>query len=412
VKKLLFITYYYPPAGGGGVQRAAKFAKYLPLFGWQPVVLTVAPQVYSITDESLLSDVPADLQVIRPAALQLPQSLPWRIRNWLARWFLLVDEQAGWIPGALRSGKQILGSDDIQAIYSTSTPYSAHLIARQLKLSSQLPWLADFRDPWITNLSADYPTAWHLRWNEQQEAQVVREANVVVSVSAPMQQAFRERYTSLPAEKFQLITNGFDLQDFLNASKLQLEKDVFEILYAGSFYGKHRTPLAFFQGLKLALPSIPAGRMRVTLCGNLSPSISQLITHFALQDTVQVTGYLSHQQTIQRLVSAGALLLIIGEGPGSQAVLTGKIFEYLAAQKPILALAPDGAASELIRTARAGLVVPPHDSAAISQAILSLYGQWQDGRAEMKISPEWLAQYERKNLTEKLALLLDEMTSP
>ena len=163
MRQVLFVTYYFPPLGGAGVQRALKFVKYLPQFGWKASVLTVRPPRGRLLDASLLEEIPASASVFRTAAPALPLWLPWRFRSLVARWLLPVDEQIGWLPLAARGGSQMLRATQFDLLLSSSAPYTSHLIAARLKDSAGLPWIADFRDPWIGNISSAYPTRLHQR---------------------------------------------------------------------------------------------------------------------------------------------------------------------------------------------------------------------------------------------------------
>ena len=417
MKRVLFISYYVPPAGGGGVQRSSKFIKYLPTLDWQPIVLTVSENAYQIRDESLLNDIQPGTPIFRTASLHLYQRLPWRIRNFISRWFLLIDEQVGWLPGAVSQGERIIQHFAIDAIYSTSPPNTAHLIAYKLKMLSNIPWLADFRDPWIGNFSANFPTSWHKKVVERWEAKVINLADCILSVSPPIEAALKSRYPHASPSKFFVVPNGYDSNDFdqsitqSSIENIQSKNNTLNVVYSGSFYGTQQTPLYFLHGLKLALVNLANPKIQVRMIGNINPDVSRQISKLGLSHIVQVTGYIPHRQSIEEINKADLLLLIIGSGASMEGVVTGKIYEYLAAKKPILALVPEGVAAELIHSARAGIVVPPTDISAINRAIVDLYNRWRNDDLRIESNREVIEHYERHSLTARLTDIMNKMST-
>jgi hypothetical protein len=178
MKNVLFIAYLFPPRGGGGVQRTVKFVKYLPQFGWQPSVLT-APVRSGIQDLSLAAEVPPRTAVVRVRGLVLSHRIPWRLRRWMTRWVFTVDEQIGWLPFAIRRGSDLLRSGSWHTLYSTSGPYTDHLVALGLKRRTKLAWVADFRDPWLGNFATSFATPLHRRLCEHLERKIVTTAERV-----------------------------------------------------------------------------------------------------------------------------------------------------------------------------------------------------------------------------------------
>lgn len=412
----MFISYYMPPAGGGGVQRASKFVKYLPDFNWQPLVLTVKEEAHQLRDESLQADIQPGTPVITAPLWRLPPRLPWRVRQFFTRWFLLIDEQIGWLPGAVRLGMKATHRGQIEAIFSTSPPYTAHLIARKIHLQTNIPWIADFRDPWIGNFSSHFPSGWHRSYAANWEAQIVQAAARVTSVSQPINRAFLTRYPQLPAERFVVIPNGYDPQDFEKwddqPSRMYSSAGdgYLKIVYTGSLYGSRQTARHFLHGLRLAIDQLTEAKIRVQMVGNFNPDVVGQISAMRLTGYVQLTGYQPHKKSIELLRSADLLLLIIGSGTGMEGVVTGKIFEYLAARKPILALVPPGSAAELVCSARAGVVVPPDDVNAICSALVELYARWESHELKIDSDQAVILPYDRRSLTGRLAAEFDQVS--
>jgi glycosyltransferase involved in cell wall biosynthesis len=409
MRKVLVVAYYFPPFGGGGVQRTAKFVKYLPEFGWCPVVLTVDERCVGLRDRSLEEEVAPHIPVYRTSALLFPPRFPWRLRNFIGRWLLLVDQQVGWLPFAVRHGLEIIRREGVEAIYTTSAPYTAHLIGLQLNKRAGLPWVADFRDPWVGNFSSRFPTPLHERIARWLERRVVGAADRLTVVSEPMRQALLTRYSHLGSDEVQVLTNGYDPTDFEGVEPFGQDDDRLVILYSGSFYGERQTPFCFLRAIQRALDKgqIPRHKIRVLFVGSMNSAFQGQVKESHLSDVVTIPGYVTHRQSVGYLLGADVLLLIIGSGPGSEAVFTGKIFEYLAAGKPILALVPPGVAADLVREAQVGVVVEPEDAQAIADQIAILYQQWRRSTLTITGNQEVIARYNRRRLTADLAAILD-----
>jgi glycosyltransferase involved in cell wall biosynthesis len=406
------ISFLFPPMGGAGVQRTLKFTKYLPEFGWEPNILTVRPTRSGLRDEGLLNQIPAGTPVTRTAAVLPPPQLPWRVRDFISRWLLTVDEQVGWMPFAIHEGRRMIQKSPVEIIYSTSAPYTAHLIARRLHQRTNIPWVADFRDPWIGNSNLNFPTSLHRKTVERLERQVVQEANHVLVISPPMAQSFCERIREVDRSKFTWLPNGFDADDFSNAQPAQREKDRFLLVHSGSFYTHGRTSRSILESVHWVTSEglIPRERLRLCLVGNIGKATQKWISELNLTDIVETPGYVPHDQSIAYLLSADVLLLIIGNSPDSAAVYTGKVFEYLASGKLILCLANEGVASDLIRKARAGVIVPSDDVSLISKTLVEMYKMWQNGSLSTTPDKQFIQTFERKQLTGQLARIFDDLT--
>ncbi len=412
MRRALMISYIFPPMGGVGVQRSLKFAKYLPEFGWAPTVLTCQPPRGGLRDEELLKEIPADTSITRTAALIPSPRLPWRVREFITRWLLTVDEQVGWLPFANRAGIRIMQEKPVEVIYSTSAPYTAHLIARHLHQKTSIPWVADFRDPWIGNANLHFPSPLHRKTVERLERQVVQEADHVLVISPPMIQSFCERIPGVDRSKFTWLPNGFDSDDFSNVQPVNREKGSFLLVYTGSFYTQGRTSRAILEAVQEVTSEggIPREHLRLCLVGNIGKATQKWISELNLADIVETPGYIMHDQSIAYLLAADVLLLVIGNSPDSAAVFTGKVFEYLAASKPILCLANEGVAADLIRKAGAGIIVPPEDVHQISRNIAAMYKTWQNGTLGIVPDKHLIQSFERRQQTGRLAGIFNQLT--
>jgi glycosyltransferase involved in cell wall biosynthesis len=403
--------------GGGGVQRTLKFVKHLPGCGWRPIVVTARQPHTHLKDEGLSDEIPREARIVRTADLGFPAWLPWRLRAWITRWLLLVDEHIGWMFFSTRASLQCIQQESIQAIYSSSAPYTDHLVGYRLKKQTNLPWIADFRDPWVGNFSVNFPTQLHQHLAEKIEGDVLRAADRVLVVSEPMRQAMLSRHPQVSAAKVTVLPNGYDPEDFsaLQPEMVQAAGEVerFLIVYSGSFYGQRQTAQKFLQSLKRTLERsiVSRERLRVRFVGNAGKQTLEQIQSYGLQDVCQVTGYLPHRESLLHLMAADVLLLIIGRGPGSEAVYTGKIFEYLASGKTILCLADPGAAADLVQEAQAGVIADPENIQVIAAKIESLYQEWDAGRLNQdQPLPAVVQRYDRRALSAQLARILDDIT--
>jgi glycosyltransferase involved in cell wall biosynthesis len=431
-KKILFIVYYFPPLSGAGVQRPLKFVKYLPYFGWSPVVLTTTDDsCYEYRDYSLLQEIPNKISIERVAdkldllagsLAKLPglifileklrgkKSENYRraIRNHLLRikYLEFPDGQLIWAISAYFLALKIIKKHPVDVIFTTSAPYSNHLIGFWLKRTTGIPWVADFRDEWSKNPIISIPTKIHRVLINKVERQIVNSADHVISVSEPIVESFRR--LSDDTHKFSAITNGYDKNDFAFVKEdmgLHLDKK-FRMTNVGSFY---ETPIHFFQAVEslLSCGEIPSEDLQIELVGKFSNPF-QFIKP-AWKDIIKYTGYLNHRLAIVELLKANVLFFAISNRRGKQ-MYPGKVFEYLATGIPILAMVPrDSITAELIHKTRAGWVVPPDDIGAIKSTILRLYWDWKKGNLSIDPNKQIIEKFERYNLTRDLANILDKI---
>ncbi len=418
MKRLLLVSWQYPPHTGSGVFRPLRFSKRLPDHGWEVTVLSVTERVRTLKDPELAREIPDGVRVVRSATLE-PRSLVLALGRLglgglalrLQRWWLLPDEQRGWVPFAVRRGARALAAEPHHAILSTSAPYSAHLVARALAQRSGLPWVADFRDEWSLHpdLVARYPTRRHLERNRDLERAVLREASAVISVSAPFLADHRSLVPDEPPEKFHVLTNGYDERHFPEPPAPP-PADRFRIAYTGILYGT-ATARSFLEGMRRALRagSVDATRTEVVLVGHGN---ARLDAPELPPGMLRTEGHRPHREVLELLRSAAVLLLVAepDRGPG---LYPGKLFPYLAAGRPVLALAPtDGVSAELIRRSRSGVSVSPSEPSAIAAALGELYEAWSAGRGGLPDQDrELVRSFGAIPQTARLAALLDELAA-
>jgi glycosyltransferase involved in cell wall biosynthesis len=409
--EVLMIAYYFPPMGGDGVQRTLKFVKYLPEFGWRPQVMTVQ-ELDGLQDQSLVEEMPETFAVHRTPYLHLPIGLPWKLRSFISRWFLVVDEQIGWLPFATSAAKKVIAaSTDIRVLYSTSTPYTTHLIARRLHHQTHLPWVADFRDPWMGNPFNSFPTAFHKNFNEHLERSVFFEADRVILNTELSKEHYLKKYPTISADKLVSIPNGYDQNDMAYTDHGLQTNPVFTIAHIGSLYRKARSGEFFLTAIHDAIRDGKLNRrkIRLLLIGNIDKRTPVFVHQLNLKDNVDLLGYLPHRQVVNYLYTTDLLLLLPYYGPGGELSIPAKAYEYLASRKPILCLADPGACADLILRTRSGYVVPPTDPIKIADKLSEMYHLWENGELSIDSDMDLISTFERRKLTGQLANLLTEV---
>ncbi len=422
-QKVLIIAYYFPPMGGGGVQRTTKFVKYLPELGWEPVVLTVREKIYRktnrILDVTLFKDIPNDVRVIRTDCIDLtntsktvkadiesgsPKLSIKSLINKIGGLVINPDSQMPWIPFAVTEGIKLIKKHKIDVIYSTANPWSDHIIGAILKKITGLPWVADYRDAW--NLNPYLVHASRIRKNIQLflETKVIEYAHQVIFATEEMKKDYIRVFGDC---KFETIRNGFDPDDFKSVRPKKFSK--FTILYSGNIWSFTR-PSFFILAISNWLKRYPQARREIIVkfLGRIDVATKSLIDKERLEDVMHLEGHSTHAESIALLLGASVLLLTIDEG--GESILTGKIFEYLAAGKPILALVPpSGMAADLLKNeGREEYIVSPKDVASIEDKIMSLYTKYKN-RCLPIYPVDNLQAYTRRKATEKLSKLLNSL---
>jgi len=430
MKKVLIITYYWPPAGGIAVQRTLKFVKYLQDFGWMPVVYTVSNGEYPEHDPALEQQVPPNVKVIRrpiwePYAwykaftgksgkkinrANLTQkaggSLSEKISFWIRGNFFIPDTRRFWIKPSVAFLSDYLKHEPVEAIISTGPPHSMHLIARGISKKMNLPWLADFRDPWTT---MDYYkdlmlTSMADRRHHALELAVLKEASSVAVVGRFIQYEFESK----GAHRVRVISNGFDETDFAT-EPIEID-NTFSLVHTGSFFTR-RNPESLWKAInELKAEGHPAGMVKLKLIGRVDPPVLTSLESFGLLENTELIAQVPYHQVIRMMKAAPVLLLPIDVFDGSKWVLTGKLYEYLASRRPIICIGPlDGDAAGVITTSRAGKALDFGDVAGLKAHLITLYNQFA-GKA-LHIEGSDVKQFTRRELTRELADELNRITA-
>ncbi len=431
MKRVLIITYYWPPMGGSGVQRWLKFTKYLPDFGWEPIVYTPENPSFQLHDNSLQQDIRPD-QVVWKHPIWEPHHLFYRVKGkknlarvnqgdildkknqslfekiglWVRGNLFIPDPRRFWVGPSVKHLKQRLSAERIDAIVTTGPPHSLHHIGRLLHQRTGIPWLADFRDPWTrwVFLRSFRVSPWAMRIHRQQEKQILQTASAVTTVS----QALREDLEELSGRPVHSLTNGYDEDDFPSAPEAPSTR--FLISYIGTL-NYLRDPRAFLRALRELCGEHPdfAEQVRVRFVGYLSGVILKDIENDAvLADRLTIASYVPHEEVLRLLQNSYVQLLLLSAGPETRGILTGKFFEYLASGKRTLALGRKGSEiDQILQRSGAGVLHDPQDADGIKATLLSYY---EDFRAGIPLRTSGIKQYSRRNLTQSLAKILDTIT--
>jgi len=434
-KKVLIVTYYWPPAGGPGVQRVLKFAKYLPEFGWQPLILTVKNGEYPAFDPTLEKEVPEAARVFRTAAIEpnflykkftgmsSDESIPvavladkklnWkkRLANSIRLNLFVPDAKIGWIPFAVKRGHRILEEEKPDVIFSSSPPPSVHLIARKLAKSGGLKWVADFRDPWTDiHYYEDYRRiGLARRIDHNLEYNVLRRADVVTCISRlDIELDFAQK---IEGQRFVNIANGYDETDFTGIHSDGTPSDKFVLMHLGGV-GSERNPINLFKAVRALLDQgrISPPDFELVFIGKVDEVILQTVEELGLAAVFTRIPYLPHREALQRTQTASAMLLLVTQSQKNLRILPGKTFEYMRTGKPILALGPeDGEVARILNDSNTGKMISYEKYDEIYDNVLRLYSQWRKaGSLQQNVDAD-IQSYSRQNLTAKLVNVFESI---
>lgn len=434
MKRVLVIAYYWPPSAGSGVQRWLKFSKYLPQNGWQPVIYTPENPDFSTKDDSLLSDVPSEVEVIKTKIWEPysayrsfssssnknninnglieggeNQSIIKRKLTYLSKWvrgnLFIPDPKVYWVKKSVKFLENYLSEHPVDAMVTTGPPHSMHLIGLQLKTKTGIPWIADFRDPWSKlDLLDDYHITKSNRGKyEALEQEVIRVADVCLTVSNNWGEMFRE----LGAKNVEVITNGYDTQDV--AIKENKESEKFIVSHFG-LLNHLRNPQQIWNALEKACIHNEElnKQLEIHLGGTIDQSVlSQFDELPNLKDKVTVHGYITHSEVLKWYQKSSLLLLLTFNSEIGKGNIPGKLFEYLAMYKPIIAFGQeDGDVAEILGELKSGKCYD-YSTEKVDEITNEILHQFLNkGSTDKNHSVE---RYNRENLTKSLVNLLDKL---
>lgn len=435
MKRVLIITYYWPPTGGSGVQRWLKFAKYLPQYGWQPVIFTPSNPEQLVRDEYLESEIPPQAEVIKLPIIEPygiyrkltggkgvqkevnvvrasdNASAVQKLSMWARGNLFVPDPRCLWIRPAARFLKKYLAAHPVDAMVTTGPPHSMHLIGRELKRALGIPWIADFRDPWTEIFYFKHITMSQATRQKQRrlEQSVLDEADCVVAVSPLVQKDFTAR-TGTPVR---LVTNGWDKADFpgIGEETQTAAGEHFTVVHTGLF-AADGNPETFWDILKELCDNDAdfRRRLQIRLVGKTDRQVTESIRMRGLQ--LEDLGYSPHDVAVREQRNASVLMLPLRKEPEYKAVLPGKLFEYLASGRPVIGIGePQGAMAAILSESGCGKTFGWDDALSMRNELVRLWEQYlQNGKTESN-SPEKILRYERSRLCGSMAGLLEGISS-
>ncbi|MDJ0892972.1 MAG: glycosyltransferase [Gammaproteobacteria bacterium] len=434
MKTVLVVTYYWPPAGGVAVQRILKFCKYLPSCGWRPVVLTVRQGNYETNDNSvgcldgslyrarslephglyrLLSGVRTYREpsgqtgsAHAPAGGYKSRSLGELVRLNL----FLPDARVGWYPFAWRLGRQILREQAPALIFSSAPPFTAHLVARRLAKLSGLPWVADFRDPWLENALYNKPTRWPVAVavNRRLEVSVLRRAEAVTCVGHNLRALLKFKVPEREEGDIRVISNGYDAED---VTSLGPPFPRFVLAYFGSLY-EQRFPENLFRaiGELSERDSRLKQDLLVRIHGHVTSAAREELGRCLEPENLRVEAPLPYQAYLKELYRPQVLLLSIDRDPHNELILLGKTFDYLPTGNPVLGVGPVGGdAAKLLNRTDVGEMFDYADVVGIKAFVGRQHEAWR--RRDLNSGLRSYPEYERQTLTRELASLFDRLAA-
>jgi glycosyltransferase involved in cell wall biosynthesis len=454
-QSLLYLAYFFPPRGGAAVQRSLKFARYLPQFGWKPLVVANAgatvqqDNATKVQDPTLLEEL-SDDAVVRYTTLTPDEKRDYdRAQSKLRQRLNVTDPMGWWCKPAVRLGMELIQQHKPQAILVTMSPFTAARAGMELKRRTGLPLIFDLRDPWALDETRIYPTRWHAARDWVAMSRALGAADLVVMNTPQAAVAVAEEFArqiqgqgeeSCPG-KVIAITNGYDASDFGHVAQEPAPPDVLRIVHTGMFHSElaeiwddvlagrgmmnrikyprrpinlwTRTPRYLLEAMQLALSrgQIPAGKIELVLVGELSERDREMVNRSPLNSMVRMLGYRTHSESVAWLTSADALFLPLHTPLDDEAALIvpGKTYEYLGSGRPILAMAPKGDMRDFVTKSQSGIVTAGNDVEGAAAALAQFYQAKLRGRALVQPDAAFIEQFERRELTRKLAGALDEL---
>lgn len=422
--KALIITYYWPPAGGSGVQRWLKFVKYLRDFDVEPVVYTVKDPSYALLDVDLQKEVPQGIEILRQPIFEPNNLLSLlgskkkkisagflnpnpsffgKIAQYIRANYFIPDARKFWIKPSVKYLTEYLKNNNIDVVITTGPPHSTHLIGLKLKEKLNVKWIADFRDPWT---KIDYfhqlpLTKKTIARHQALEKRVVEKADTVLVIGNTMASIYKKI-----SKNVEVITNGYDTV----SSEIKTPLDTtFSLVHIG-LMNADRNHQILWQALQEICSENPNFKndLQLKFVGALAEGVTKDIEKYKLKNNTTFIDYVPHHEVLNYQQSAQVLLLAVNNVPSAEGIITGKIFEYLEANRPILAIAPvNGDLNEIIKNTNSGVVVGFDDAKKLKEEISKLYTNFKNNNT--KVDSKNIEQYHRKELTKKLAGIINRL---
>ncbi len=405
---VLVISYYFPPMGLSGVQRTLKFVKYLPEFGWNPIILTTQPSSYYAFDDELEQEVQSlglkiyrtsTARSIRKKIKKFPSSYLFQnFGRLILNFFLQPDTKIAWRKRALDLGEQIMKTHSIDVIYATAPPFTDFLVARELSRKFDKPFVIDYRDVWVDNPFQLYPTFFHRSFSRKLEESILKEAEKIIVTYRGIKDTLLTKYRFLRSQDVVIIPHGYDSEDFKFVDDVVPAPNRFVVTHSGLFQD-NRNPKYFLKAFSRFLSSRNDGILKEAwFVGIMRKSHIRYIRSYDLEGNVKLFGYRPHKDVVRILKQSNLLWLMFEDTVRSP----GKLYEYFGARKPVLICAPDGYMKRLALESHSAIGVEPRDVEGIYQALNTFYDMWLHS-ALPSPSQDFIQQFDRKKLTQELA---------
>lgn len=427
MKRALIVTYYWPPAGGPGVQRWLKFVKYFKEFGVEPIVYIPENPNYPLVDENFSAEIPSNVEIIKH-----PIKEPYRFAKFFSKKktkqmssgiipkkdstaieklmlyvrgnFFIPDARVGWVKPSVKYLSDYLENNDVDVVITTGPPHSLHLIGMQLKKELNVKWIADFRDPWTT---IHYHKSLRLNKTSEKkhkalEAAVLNTADVVTVTSPTTKKEFEE-ITNKPIE---VITNGFDITEEVNYNR-DLK---FSISHIGSLLSERNPKNLWYILAEICKKNTSFKKdLELKFAGAVSDEVKESLSEFNLDENSKFLGYVSHSEALKLQNESQVLLLVEINSAETRAIIPGKLFEYLAAKRPIIALGPNKSDIEaIVDETKSGRFFDYSEDKELKNEILRLYEQYKTG--DLQVASEGVDRFSRRQLTKQMSALIKDVS--
>lgn len=414
--KVLAIAYYFPPMGLSGVQRTLKFIKYLKNYNWQPTVITTGDVGYFAHDKSLQNELnQLNIDVIRiggrePNArlarfgtINLPSEFFRKILNRISQSVFIPDNKISWSKKAYRKVEEITAKEHYDAIFITCPPFSAFSYISRLRKKSDIPIFVDYRDLWYESYFSFYPTPLHKYLNKKEEYNALKAVDKILVTNRRIKEKLLKDFQFLSFDDVVILSHGYDPEDFEKIQAVPKPKNKMVIMYSGIFMA-YNTPKYFLQAFKKISVERPdvAAEIELHFVGYLGKENQKLVRKLNLQEFIKDFGYVNHNDSIAKIKSADVLWFMVSRLKNIDAILPGKVYEYIGARKTILACVPEGAAKLAVEEYGASIICEPDKVDDIKNAILKVYELYK--KNELPVPDEAiLEKYRRDYLTEMLS---------
>jgi glycosyltransferase involved in cell wall biosynthesis len=423
--KVLVIAYYFPPMGLSGVQRTLKFVKYLKNFNWQPTVITSGDVGYFAHDSSLtqeLNDTGVKLirvggkepnaMLARFGTIKLPTESIRKILNKISQTIFIPDNKISWSKKAYKKVEELVAKEHYDAIFITCPPFSAFSYVSRIRKKSDIPIFVDYRDLWYESYFSFYPTPVHKHLHKKEEYNALKAVDRVLVTNRRIKEKLLKDFPFLSFDDVVILPHGFDPEDFEKIPSVPKPKNKLLLMYSGIFMA-YNTPKYFlkaFKEISVERPDI-AAEIELHFVGYLGKENQKLIRKLNLQEFIKDHGYVNHDDSVSKIKSADLLWFMVDRLKNIDSILPGKIYEYVGAQKPIIACVPDGAAKMAVEEYGAGFICEPDDIQDIKQTILKVYDFYKKNELP-KPDESVLQRYRRDYLTEMLSKQFQQKLRP